>query len=284
MVAVRPIDPPTHESDRVLVITSRADGIADWIRSVWNFREVLWVLVQKDFRTRYKRASFGMLWAVAVPALQAVIMAAVFSRIVRTGTGHGFPVYVMSGVIAFSYFGSTLPVATSSIVDGASLTDKVWFPRAILVTIPAVTNLVGLAVTMAVLALAMPVFSVGYSIHLLYLLPATLLLVMFTVALTLVTSATHVYFRDMKFIVQAALMVWMYVTPIVYPQHLLGRFAALLDLNPLTGIVDVFHMGVLGSNQAGLAAIFVSLGCTLVLLISGVMIQMEHDRLFVDKL
>lgn len=284
MVAVVPIDPPAEESDRVLVISSRPDGVADWIRSMSSFRQVLWVLVQKDFRTRYKRASFGMLWAVAVPALQAVIMAAVFSRIVRTGTGHGFPVYVMSGVIAFSYFGGTLPVATSAIVDGASLTDKVWFPRATLVIIPAITNLVGLGVTMAVLALVMPIFSVGYSIHLLYLLPATLLLVLFTVGLTLVTSATHVYFRDMKFIVQAALMVWMYVTPVVYPQHLLGRFAGLLDFNPLTGIVDIFHMGVLGSNQARPTAILVSLGFTIVLLVAGVILQMQHDRLFVDKL
>lgn len=284
MVAVRPIDPPAPELDRVLVISSHPDGLADWIRSMWMFRSVLWVLVQKDFRTRYKRASFGMLWAVAVPALQAATMAAVFSRIVRTSTGHGFPVYVMSGVIAFSYFSSSLPVATSSIVEGASLTDKVWFPRAVLVVIPAVTNLVGLGVTLAVLALAMPLFSVPYSIHLLYLLPATLLLVSFTIALTLVTSAIHVYFRDMKFIVQAALMVWMYVTPIVYPQQLIGRFATLLNLNPLTGIVDLFHMGVLGSNSGGPAAIFVSLGFTAVLLVVGLVAQMHHDRLFVDKL
>lgn len=251
---------------------------------MWMFREVLWVLIQKDFRTRYKRASFGMLWAVAVPALQAGTMAAVFSHIVRTGTGHGFPVYVMSGVIAFSYFGSTLPAATSSIVDGSSLTDKVWFPRAVLVIIPAVTNLVGLGVTMAVLALAMPAFSVPYSTHLLFLVPATALLVLFTTSLTLVTAATHVYFRDMKFIVQAALMVWMYVTPIVYPQHFLGHFARWLDLNPLTGIADLFHIGAIGSNPAGPTAIYVSLGFTLVLLIGGVMAQMHHDRLFVDKL
>lgn len=284
MVAVRPSDPPTNELDRVLVISSRPDGVADWLRSMWMFRHVLWVLVQKDFRTRYKRASFGVLWAVAVPALQAATLAAVFSRIVRTGTGHGFPVYVMSGVIAFSYFGATLPVATSSIVDGASLTDKVWFPRAVLVIIPAVTNLVGLGVTMAVLALVMPLFSVAYSVHMLYLLLGIALLVSFTISFTLVTSAIDVYFRDMKFIVQAALMVWMYVTPIVYPQKLLGWFAHWLDLNPLTGIVDLFHLGVVGSNPAGAAAIFVSLSFTIVLLIAGVTAQMHHDRLFVDKL
>lgn len=272
------------ESDRILVISSRPDGVLDWIRSLWSFREVLWVLVQKDFRTRYKRASFGMLWAVAVPALQAAAMAAVFSRIVKTGTGHSFPVYVISGVIAFSYFSQTLPVATSSIVDGASLTDKVWFPRAVLVVIPTLTNLVGLAVTMAVLAMAMPAFSVAYSVHLLYLLVATAVLVLFTASLSLVTAATHVYFRDMKFIVQASLMVWMYVTPIVYPQHLLGRFAPWLDLNPLTGIVDLFHLGVLGTNPAGPRAIFVSLGVTVVLLVGGVIAQTHHDRLFVDKL
>lgn len=267
-----------------LTINSRPEGILAWLRSLSQFRAVTWVLIKKDFRTRYKRTSFGIMWAVALPAVQAGIMALVFSHVVRLKTGVGFPVYVMAGVIAFSYFSSAVPLATSSIVDGASLTDKVWFPRVILVLVPCVTGLVGFGVTVAILIAIIPAFHVGYSWHLVLLLPAIALLLAFTLGLSLVASALQVYFRDMKFIIQAALMVWIYVTPIVYYQSLLGHFSYLVDANPLTGIVDVFHVAVLGSGSALLAPLLVTMGVTGVLLLAGIWTHSHHDRLFVDQL
>lgn len=276
--------PASSARRQTLTITARPEGILPWLRSLTEFRAVTWILIKKDFRTRYKRTSFGILWAVAVPAVQAGIMAVVFSHVVRTRTGVGFPVYVIAGVIAFSYFSSALPLATSSIVDGASLTDKVWFPRVILVLVPCATALVGFAVTAAIMIAIIPAFHVGYTWRLTLLAPAIALLLAFTLALSLVASALHVYFRDMKFIIQAALMVWIYVTPIVYYQSLLGHYSYLLDANPLTGVVDLFHLAVLGSGSALLAPVLVSVGVTTLLLTIGIWTHSYHDRLFVDQL
>lgn len=269
---------------RVLRLTTRPDTPAAWFADLRHHRETLVMLTRKDFQTRYKRASLGVLWAIAVPVLQATIMAVVFSKVVRVGTGKDFAVYVISGVVAYSYFSGVLAPASTAIVDGSNLTDKVWFPRAILVVVPCLSGLVGLLSTLAVLVVVMPLFGVPYAAHLLVLVPATALLVAFVVALALVLSALHVYFRDVKFLVQASLLVWLYATPVLYPQHLLGTLAPVVDANPLTGIVALFHYAVLGSGGPLAVDVAVSLAATAILLVVGCEAQRRHDRLFVDLL
>ena len=271
---------PEHE----LTLTARPDGLRAWIRDLYMYRVALLVLTRKDLQTRYKRATFGMAWAIAVPALQATIMALVFSHVVRTGSGNGFPIYVISGVVAFSYFSMTLPTASTSIVDGSSLTDKVWFPRALLPIVPCLSNLIGIAVTVCILVAIMPAFHVHYGLKVLLLLPATALLIAFTVGISLLTAALHVYFRDVRFIVQASLMVWIYATPVVYPQHLLGHYASLVDANPLTGIVTLFHIATVGSMGGSMVAVGISCAVTVILLVIASLVHSHHDRLFVDLL
>lgn len=268
----------------VLHLTNRPDPPTLWLRDVWRHRETLAMLTRKDFQTRYKRASLGILWAVAVPALQAAVMAVVFSRVIRVGSGAHFAVYVMSGVVAYSYLTASLNPSCSAIVDGANLTDKVWFPRVLLVAVPCFSNIVGLVATLAVLIVVMPFFGAGYGPDLLLLVPAAVFLVAFTTGLAMVLSALHVYFRDVKFLVQAALLVWLYATPILYPQHLLGALAPVAAANPLTGIVGVFHLATLGGGGPTTSDLAVSLAVTSVLLVVGAEAQRRYDRLFVDLL
>lgn len=252
---------------------------------VWAHRAVFLMLARKDFQTRYKRAAFGVLWAVAVPVLQGVVMAAVFSQIIpRSSTGINFGAYVFGGVLAFSYFGTTLTAGVTAIVDGSSLTDKVWFPRVLLVLVPAVANLVSLGVSMVVLLFVLPVLGVDLSTRLLLLGPAMVLLVLFSMALTLVVSALQVYYRDTRFLVQAAMLVWIYLTPVLYTRDLLGRFADWVDLNPLTGIVALIHRATVGGSEALLRPVTISVAMTVMLTLIGFEAQRRHDRLFVDLL
>jgi ABC-type polysaccharide/polyol phosphate export permease len=273
-----------YPAPRLLVVTDRPDPRKEWIADLRRHREVLGILTRKDFQTRYKRASLGVLWAVAMPLLQATVMAVVFSRVVRVGSGSHYPVYVISGVVAYTYFSTALGTASTAIVDGSGLTDKVWFPRSILVVVPCLSGLVGLAVTVVVLIGAMPLFGVHYTLRLLLIVPALALLITFTIALSLVLAALHVYFRDVKYLVVAALMVWLYVTPILYPQSLLGNLAPVMDVNPLTGIVDLFHQSTVGGIGGLDSAVAITLGVTAVLVVVAAEVQRRYDRLFVDLL
>ena len=268
----------------ILEITNRPDSLRDWWTEVYRHLDVLIVLARKDFHTRYTRASLGLAWAVAVPVIQASIMAVVFSRVVRTGGGAGFGIYVMSGIVAYSYFSTVLSSGVVSLVEGASLTEKVWFPRILLAVVPVLSNLVGLIVTSAVLLVVMPILGVAYKPQLVLLVPGILLLAAFVTGLSLCVSALNVYFRDVKFLVQAALLVWMYVTPIVYPVKVLRGLQFIADANPLTGIVALFHMATVGSRGPWVAPLLVSLCATFLLSVIGAEAQRRHDRLFVDLL
>jgi ABC-type polysaccharide/polyol phosphate export permease len=268
---------------RTLVLSDRPEPWGAWLADLRRHREVLGALVRKDFQTRYKRAALGVIWVVAVPLLQGAVLALVFSKVVRTGGGDGFTEYVLAGILPWAYFSGTLAGATTSIVDGAGLTDKVWFPRVLLVVVPCLSNLIGFVVSILVLLGTLPFLHAPMGLHLLLLVPASVLLVAFTLGLSLVVSALHVSFRDVRFLVQAALLIWIYVTPILYRASLLGHLAPWIDANPLTGVVALFHTAV-GGHEALARPVLVAVGASLVLVAVGLEAQRRRDRLFVDLL
>jgi lipopolysaccharide transport system permease protein len=270
----------------VLRLDSRPEPLREWLGGLWRRGPVLVALASKDFRVRYKRASLGVVWAVAMPLFQAAVMAFIFSRVGRFGAGtdYSYAAYVLAGMTAWFYASMAITAGTTSIVDSSSLTDKVWFPRAVLALVPAVANFATLLVSTAIVIVALPILGQPFSLRLFLLLPATALLVAFVIALSLALSAVYVYFRDTKFMVQAAMLVWFYVTPIVYPPSVLGSAGRWIDFNPLTGIIGLFQKAVVGAPVPSTRALVVSIATTVGLLLVSVPAQRRHDRLFVDQL
>lgn len=265
---------------------ARPVPMRDWVLGLWHFRGVLAALSRKDFQVRYKRAALGILWSVALPLFQSVVLVFVFSRVGRFGSGasYSYAGFVLAGMVPWVYVATCVAASTTSIVDAAGLTDKVWFPRAILTLVPPCSNSVMLGASTLILLVALPIVGASVRPRLLLLLPAAALAVAFCAGLGMVLGALYVYFRDLKFMVQAALLVWLYVTPIVYPRAALGEAGHLLNLNPLTGIVGLFQRAAVGSPLPSSLALGVSIGTTLVLTILAVFIHRHHDRLFVDLL
>jgi lipopolysaccharide transport system permease protein len=277
-------EPELAGSPPILDLGPEPDSRLEWLTSMWCHRGVIWVLARQDFHVRFKRATFGVLWAVAVPALQAAVMVVVFSHFVHTATGVPYGAYVVSGILAWSYFLLALPAGVTAIVDGTGLTDKVWFPRAILPLVPCVSGLAGLAISMVLLLILTPILGAHIGLHLLLLIPACLLLAAFTAALALVASALQVYFRDVRFIVSAGLVIWLYATPIMYPQSELKHLGPYLDFNPMTGVISLFHLAMFGGGVRWQRALVVSVAATVALLIVGVETQRRQDRRLVDLL
>lgn len=269
----------------VLELDGRPGRLGGWAREVWAHRHVLRVLAVSDFHVRYKRAAFGILWAVAVPLSQAAVLAVVFSRMVRVEiAGSSYAAYVLIGMAAWGYVVATVPVAATAIVDGSGLTDKVWFPRALLPLVPVLNGTVGFGITLALASGAQLLVGGQLSAMALLLVPATVLLLAFVAALTLLLAGAYVYFRDVKYLVQAGIVLWFYLTPVAYPRSAVGDLGQWLDLNPLTGIVELFHVAV-GAGDGSLARpLSVSVATTVVLLVAGVELHRRRDRLFVDLL
>jgi ABC-type polysaccharide/polyol phosphate export permease len=243
------------------------------------------ILTRKEFHVRYRRAAFGMLWAIGLPLVQSAVMAIVFSKVAKIGHAPHYAIFILSGMTAWIFFATVLIPGSTAVVDGTDLSSRVYFPRILLPIVQVATGLYGFAITLVIALVLCPLLGSGLGASLLLLVPASLLLVLFVAALCLVNSAAHVYFRDVRYMVSAAVIVWFYVTPIIYPAadapHPL-RIA--IDLNPMTGIVDLFHAGLIGmSGDLGIP-VLISCLWTIGLLVLGIGLHCRFNRVFADLL
>ena len=270
----------------VLRFDNRPERTGEWLAGLWASRELLVALARKDFRVRYKRASLGILWSVALPVMQSAVMVFIFSRVGHFGTGSHFnyAAFVLAGMVPWLYLATSVPASTTSIVDASDLTDKVFFPRAVLPLVGPAANLVTLGISTAILLVALPIVGQPLTLRFLLVIPAALLLCVFTGALGLALGALYVYFRDVKFVVQAVLLVWIYLTPIVYPPTALKSAGRWLDFNPLTGIVGLFQRATTTAPVPTARALVVSVVGTALLAFLAMVAHRRHDRLFVDLL
>jgi ABC-type polysaccharide/polyol phosphate export permease len=275
----------TGEHDAGFVLTPDAPPARALLGELWRSRALLAVLARKDFHVRYRRASFGLLWAVAIPLFQAVVLALVFTKIVRIRTEADYTVFVYAGVVAWSFFATTLGTASTAIVDGSGLSTKIYFPRAVLPLVSVAANLYGLGVGLGVLVGLALVRGEALGPSVVLLLPATVLLALLAATLSVLLAAVHVYFRDVRYLVQAALLAWFYMTPVVYPLSLSKRYAPWLAANPVTGPVELLRGATVGADERWLGvAVAWTVAWVVVLAAVGLVVHRRVDRVVADLL
>jgi len=259
--------------------------VRELLREIWKSRGLLAMLARRDFFVRYRRASFGLVWAVALPLLQAVVLAVVFSRVARINVSRvNYTVFIFSGMISWTYFSTVLGAGSTAIVDSAAMTTKIYFPRAVLPLITMATNLYGFAVSATILLAMALITGVDLGINVLLLIPATILMAALATSFALVFSALHVYFRDVRFVVQAMIIVWFYITPIIYPITLLGRLGHFVFANPMTGVVELMRAATVGADAGWVTSIWWTLGWIVVMWVIAIALHRRFNRVFVDLL
>lgn len=255
------------------------------LRSIAGSLPLVLLLARKEFHVRYRRASFGMAWAVALPLVQAGVLAVVLDQVTTFDTPLPLAVFIYAGTLPFVYLSTTVVSAATSIVDNSHLSSRVYFPRAVLPLMVVQSNVYGLACglgSLLVLALAV---GAGLGVDVLLLVPAVALTMLLATGLGLVVSALHVYFRDVKYLVTAATTVWFYGTPIFYPlEELDGGLRSLVVANPATGMVQL-HRAALGADVTSLApSVLITVVASLALVVLGIALHARWDRVFADLL
>ena len=232
-----------------LHVYRRRQGVAalDWAE-LWEYRELLYFLVWRDVKVRYKQAVLGAGWAVLQPAMAMVIFTIIFGRLVKLPTdGSPYPVFVYAGLLPWTFFSNAVSTASNSLVNSANLITKVYFPRVIIPLAAVGAGLVDFTVAFGLLIILL----VWYHIPLtpwFALVPVFLLLtIIAAVGVGTVLSALTVNYRDFRWVLPFAIQVWLYATPVTYASSVVPeKWRVAFGLNPMAGVVEGFRSAVLG--------------------------------------
>lgn len=234
---------------------ARKRGPVRRVTDVWRYRELLLNLTRKELKVKYKNSVLGFVWSLLNPLLYLVVYYVVFQYFLKTSIPV-FAIFLLAGLLPWTFFSNALAGGTVSIVGNAALVGKVWFPREILPLAAIGAALVHFFLQSFVLVGALFVFGMtpAWS-YLPLLVPAMITLVLLLAALTVALSAVNVYLRDTQHLLELLLMAWFWMSPIVYPYRQvsdqLGRWSSLYLLNPMTSILITFQRIFYNKVSAG---------------------------------
>jgi ABC-type polysaccharide/polyol phosphate export permease len=245
------------------------------IRELLGARELLRNLTVRELKVRYKRSSLGFLWTLLNPLLMMAVFTVVFTYVFVPGSIDWFPIYFLSGYLAFSFFQASVQVGTGSIIGNGNLVKKVYFPRSVLPLSVVLSQAVHLALGLGVLLVAETVIfrwdqRFTWWWYLPSLLFAVVLLAAFTTGITLLLSAANTYFRDIQEFMTVGFLLWFYATPIIYdPSVFPATIQTLIKLNPLYWYVALFRSALYEMRLPGLPTVLICLGWAAVSLAVG---------------
>ena len=267
-----------------LHVYRRRQGVAalDWAE-LWEYRELLYFLVWRDVKVRYKQAVLGAGWAVLQPAMAMVIFTIIFGRLVKLPTdGSPYPVFVYAGLLPWTFFSNAVSTASNSLVNSANVITKVYFPRVIIPLAAVGAGLVDFTVAFGLLIILL----VWYHIPLtpwFALVPVFLLLtIIAAVGVGTILSALTVNYRDFRWVLPFAIQVWLYATPVTYASSVVPeKWRVAFGLNPMAGVVEGFRSAVLGRPPLW-TLVETSAVVAVTTLVLGLVYFQRVERTFVD--
>jgi len=234
---------------------------------VWGYRELLYFLVWRDVKVRYKQAALGVTWVVLQPVLMMTLFSVVFGRFLNApSNGVPYPAFVLAALMPWQLFAIALSQSGNSLVTNQQLVTKIHFPRILLPVSAVLAGFVDFAASFVVLMVVLAVYGIAPTVHIL-LLPAFLLLaVIAALSVGILLAALNARYRDVQHLLPTLTQFWFFATPIAYASTLVpDRWRPVLGLNPMASVADGFRWALLDQPLTSAPMIVVSAGLTVLL-------------------
>ncbi len=270
---------------QVTEIRPSSGRVALQLDQIWRFRELLYFLVWRDIKVRYKQTAFGALWAILQPLALMVIFTLVFSRLGGISPpGVPYPLFAFAGLVPWTLFSSSLIGSSNSLVDSAALLTKVYFPRLLLPIAASGSYLLDFAITLVLLFGLMLILGVVPTLTVLWILPLTLLLLGASVGVGLWLSAINVRYRDVRYAIPFIAQLWLFASPVAYSAAIIpSELWFLYHLNPMAGVIEGFRWALSASAVAApVAEVALATVVSLFVLASGLVYFRHTERTFAD--
>lgn len=253
-------------------------------RELWIYRELLYFLVWRSLKVRYKQTVLGAAWAFLQPLMAMVIFSIFFGRLAKMPSdGVPYPVFVYCGLLPWQLFSQAVTECGNSLVGNQHLITKVYFPRLIIPIAGVVAGTVDFAIAFLLL-LGMQVYYGIYPHARLLLFPLFILFAMMTaLAIGIWLSALNVKYRDVRYVIPFLTQFWLFATPVAYPSSLVpARWRPLVGLNPMAGVVEGFRWALLGTRSGAGPLVLVSALIVLLMLFAGIAYFRSMEKTVAD--
>jgi lipopolysaccharide transport system permease protein len=269
--------------DRVTIIVPTTGWVAVDLPELWQHRELLYFLVWRDVKIRYKQTALGAAWAIVQPLFTMLVFSLFFGRLAQMPSdGLPYPIFCLAGLVPWQFFAFGLNESSNSLVSSRSLITKVYFPRMTIPMAPVLAGLVDFLAAFVVMLVMMGWYGIVPGLNILFILPLLLLAAIASLGAGLWLAALNVQYRDVRYVVPFLTQLWLFATPIAYPSSLLPvQWRALYGLNPMVGVVDGFRWALLGASAPGWSLV-VSTATAVVMAVGGALYFRRMERTFAD--
>jgi lipopolysaccharide transport system permease protein len=257
------------------------------LREMWRFRELLFYLVWRDIKARYRQTFLGPAWAILRPLVSMVLISAIFGGLagIKPGTDIPYPLFVYPALLVWGYFSSCVTGGSGSLLSSAGLISKAYFPRLFAPLAAVTAPLVDMGLSFLIVFGLFAYYERVPSWHLVFLPAFTLLALGTGLGIGLLLAGLTVRFRDVQFALPYITQLWMYATPVIYPVSLVPQqYRWLLAINPMTAVVEGFRWCVTGDVVPSPWIVAISAGTALVLVVVGLFAFRRTERTIVDSI
>jgi lipopolysaccharide transport system permease protein len=248
------------------------------------YRELLTELTKREIKQRYKQSVLGYAWVILNPFIQMLVMAFVFSKILRiTDLGVPYPIFLYAGLLPWTLFTNALMSSVNALVGNAGLLTKVYFPRVIFVQSTILAKIVDFFLASTVFVLFMMYYQLPITVHVLWFIPIFLIQNLFTYGLSLLVAASNLFYRDIQYLLGLLLLVWMYLTPVIYPTDIFPeQYRWIFQLNPMAVFINAYRHVILGGGPPNFTSLGIGLILSVVLYLIGMNIFRRLEGVFAD--
>jgi len=264
----------------------RPKKIFHWrdLLELWQYKELLYFFTWRDLKVRYKQTFLGAAWAIFQPFMTMVVFTIFFGNFAKMPSDNvPYPIFVYTGLLFWQFFANALTSTSMCLISNQSIITKVYFPRLLLPISAVITQLVDFAVAAVILVGMMIYYGYHPNIVGILLIPLLLFITfMAAVGLGLFLASINVKYRDVRYILPYFIQLLMFLTPVIYPASIVGKYSWILAVNPMTGVIQNARAALLGTAQINWFLIFLSFTATFILLAIGIVVFKKVERYFAD--
>jgi len=255
-----------------------------YLKELYKFRELLFSLTKREIKVRYKQTTLGAAWAILQPFSLMLIFSLVFGVLLKLESDSiPYPIFYYSALLPWTFFSTSFSFGALAIINNSSLITKIYFPRETIPLASVGAAILDLTVASLIFLLMMIFYKTPLTFQFIYVLPIIVILVIFTTAMVLLSSALVVIWRDLKFVIPLAIQIWMFASPIIYPLSQVPEgLKGIYMLNPMAVLINNFRKITVGGDAANWQELSLAAIVSIILFILCYLFFKQKEKIFAD--